>query len=57
MKDVNKEAQDLKDLKRRYKKFGIFLFPCNKCSEGQMALHAEKCLRPKCGSKNYYFDS
>lgn len=56
MQDAYREAQELKDLKRRYKKFGIYLYPCNKCSKGQMALHEDKCLKPNCGSKNYYFD-
>ncbi len=46
------DAAALKALKKKYMPFDIYLLPCSKCSDGLMALHLEKCLKPGCNSTN-----
>lgn len=48
------DSTTLRALKKKFKEFGIFLFPCNKCSDGLQALHLSKCLKPGCGSVNHF---
>ena len=43
-----------KSVKKEIKKYGIYLFPCNKCDGGIFALHIEKCLSPNCESINKF---
>ena len=48
-------AKKLAEIKKQFKEFGIYLFPCNKCNDGLQALHIEKCLLPGCGGINNFY--
>jgi hypothetical protein len=45
---------DLKEFKKHFKQFNIYLFQCNKCDTGLHALHIDKCLDKKCESINSF---
>ena len=47
-------AKKLAEIKKQFKEFGIYLFPCNSCSDGLQVLHLEKCLMPGCGGINNF---
>jgi hypothetical protein len=44
----------LKDVKKHFKPFNIYLFQCNRCDTGLHALHIDKCLNTKCDSINSF---
>jgi hypothetical protein len=45
----------LRELKKKYKPFNIFLFKCNKCDTGLHALHLPNCLNNQnCPSENSF---
>ena len=49
------KLMDSKTLKLFRDRFnGLYVFPCNKCQKGLMALNSQKCLG--CGSISYFYD-
>ena len=42
----------LKNVKKKYMPYNIYLLPCSQCSDGLMALHLKECLKPNCKGVN-----
>jgi len=40
----------------KYKEYGIYFYPCNRCEKGLQALHIATCILPLCANKNNYYD-
>ena len=48
-------TQTINQIKKKYEKYGIYLYPCNKCDQVTQALHIEHCFNPQCKTLNLYY--
>lgn len=53
---VTSKETELRNIKKKYFKHKIYMFPCNRCMDGLQALHLTHCINRKCNEENPYFD-